>query len=249
MTSWPAKDPDAVLDYVYRIPLNEGDSVADYDLAQLSGTVVVDSQSLAAAPNTTDKGYGQALTVWLSGGADEETSVYRISWVTAAGREDDDIITLLVAANELEDLVLTGYAKPSAGHLVARYPAFADVPTSTVRTWLIDAERFVDTSWGEGDYAAGLMALAAHNMALAGLGSDNAALSGVPGGVTRLKSASLEIGFTEAAANARLSGGYGSTRYGLEYETLLRRNRGGPLVMSTGTVPYDPYTRYPQGEA
>ena len=38
----------------------------------------------------------------------------------------------------------------------------------TIRTWLTDAERFVDRSWAEGDYAAALMAKAAHEMVLLG---------------------------------------------------------------------------------
>jgi hypothetical protein len=51
----------------------------------------------------------------------------------------------------------------------------------------------------------GLMALAAHNMALAGSGPRSGA-GGVPAGITRMKSGSLELGFTDAAANARAAG-------------------------------------------
>jgi hypothetical protein len=241
---WTAKDPQAVLDYVYRIPLDAGDSVSSATpwITKLSGDVVIDSQSLASAPNTTAEGYGQDVTVWLSGGTDGETCVFRAEWATAGGRTDDDIITMAVAAHEIDGLVLTGYAKPLPGHLTARYPAFAAVATSTIRAWLTDAERFVTTAWAEGDYAAGLMSLAAHNMALAGLGTDAAALVGVPAGITRMKSGSLELGFTDQAANARMSGGYDSTRYGAEYALLLRRNRGGPYVAPTGIVPeYAPF--------
>lgn len=249
MPSWPAKDPDAVLDYVYRIPLSAGDSVASTTpwVTKLSGDVVIDDQALTAAPDTTAEGYGQDVTIWLSGGTDGETAVFKIEWATADTRTDDDIITLPVVAHELDVLALTGYAKPLPGHLIARYPAFAAVPVSTIRTWLSDAERFVDTSWAEGDYAAALMSLAAHNMALAGIGTGNASLAGVPVGITRMKSGSLELGFTDAAANARMSGTFTATRYGQEYQTLLRRNRGGPLVSSTGVVRHDPYLRYPLG--
>lgn len=249
MPSWPAKDPDAVFDYSYTIALDDGDTVVGDPLfTKLSGTVVIDNEIFDPAIVATDEvARGQKLTVWLSGGANGETSVFRVSWTTAGGREDDDIITLPVVAHELDALVLTGYAKPLPGHLIARYPAFAAVPVSTIRTWLSDAERFVDTSWAEGDYAAALMSLAAHNMALAGIGTGNASLAGVPVGITRMKSGSLELGFTDAAANARMSGTFAATRYGQEYQTLLRRNRGGPLVSSTGVVRHDPYLRYPLG--
>lgn len=237
-TSWPAKDPDAVLDYTYRIPLDAGDSVASYTLESIAGTVAIDDESLAGAPDTTDKGYGQDLTAWLSGGVAGEASVFRITWTTDAGRTPDPVsVVLQVAESDYAPLVLTGYAKPAAAHLVMRYPAFAAVPASTIQYWLTDAERAVDQSWTEGDYAAALMALAAHNMTLAGLGADAAALANIPAGLNRMKSGSLELGFTDAAANARAGGELTSTRYGQEYRALLLRNRGGPRVTGTGVDP------------
>jgi hypothetical protein len=246
---WPPKDPDAVLDYTYRIPLDPADSIAPGQavITKLSGAVVVDSQSLAAAADTVDGVYGQAITVWLSGGTDGETALFQAAWTTVATRHDDGLVQLPVASGEIAALLLTGYAKPLPGHLVARYPAFADVATGTIRAWLTDAERFVTTAWAEGDYAAGLMSLAAHNMALAGLETDAAALVGVPAGLTRMKSGSLELGFTDQAANARMSGGYDSTRYGAEYALLLRRNRAGPLVAPTGVLPQYDYPPFGVG--
>jgi hypothetical protein len=245
---WPPKDPDAVFDYTYRIPLDAADSIApgQATITKLSGDVVIDSQSLAATPDTEIVDgvsvYGQVITIWLSGGTDGETALFQVTWTTVATRSDDALIQLPVVSGEIADLVLAGYAKPLPGHLTARYPAFADVATGTIRAWLTDAERFVTTAWDEGDYAAGLMSLAAHNMALAGLGTDAAALVGAPAGLTRMKSGSLELGFTDAAANARMSGGYDSTRYGAEYALLLRRNRGGPYVAPTGVLPdYAPF--------
>lgn len=238
MSVWPSKDPDAILDYVYRIALDAGDSVTSHTFEKLSGTVNIDSESIAAAPDTTSDGYGQDETVRLSGGTDGETAVFQIGWATAGGRTDDDIITLFVSSHEYVALALTGYAKPLPPHLRQRYPAFAAVDSGTIQYWLTDAERYVDTSWSEGDYAAALMALAAHNMAIAGLGTDGAGLAGVPSGVTRMKSGSFELGLTEAAANARATGSLEATRYGQEYALLLRRNRAGPRASDTG-VPVD----------
>lgn len=244
--TWPAKDPDAVLDYTYLIPLDAGDSIAPggATITKLSGGVVIDSQSLAATPVTEDGVFGQVLTVWLSGGTNLETAMFQIAWTTVATREDDALIQLPVVSGELAALDFTGYAKPLPGHLTARYPAFAAVPTTTVQAWLTDAERFVTTAWAEGDYAAGLMSLAAHNLALAGLGTDSAALAELPAGISRFKSGTLDVALTDAAANARLGGGLDATRYGQEYLTLLRRNRGGPLVQDTGALPqyvYPPF--------
>lgn len=141
------------------------------------------------------------------------------------------------------------YDLPTAAELKLRYPAFAAVADDTVTYWIEDATRSVDTSWSEGDYAPALMSLAAHNMALTGLGAEASALASLPAGVTRIKSASFEAAFTDAAANARASGSFDATRYGQEYLLLLRRNKAGPLVSNTGAAPIDTFIRYPQGQA
>jgi hypothetical protein len=237
MTTWAAKDPDAVLDYLYTIPLDEGDSVADALLESIAGTVNIDSQSRS----------GANVTAWLSGGVDGETSIFRISWTTTGGRDDDDAISLAVVESDIAQLVFTGYAKPAPAHLQMRYPAFASVSTSTIAYWLKDAERFVTNAWTEGDYAAGLMALAAHNMALAGYGTDVGAIGSIPAGLSRMRSGSLELNFTEAAANARATGSFSATRYGQEFIALRLKNRAGPIVSDTGQVEMLGWPVYPLG--
>jgi hypothetical protein len=131
------------------------------------------------------------------------------------------------------------YDIPPASDLKIRYPAFTGVDNTVVDYWINDAKRFVTTSWIETDYAPGLMALAAHNMAIGGLGTGGAALAELPAGVSRFKSGSLDVTLTDAAANARMTGDYSSTIYGQEYLRLLGANRGGPLVAPTGAAPYD----------
>jgi hypothetical protein len=93
---WPPKDPDAVFDYTYRIPLDALDSIApgQATITKLSGDVVIDSQSLAATPDTVDGVYGQVITIWLSGGTDGETALFQAEWTTVATRSDDALIQL-----------------------------------------------------------------------------------------------------------------------------------------------------------
>lgn len=141
------------------------------------------------------------------------------------------------------------YTVPTADELQTRYPAFADVLDATVTYWITDAQRSVDETWFEADYAPALMALAAHNMTLAGMGADAATFSGIPAGISRLKTGAFEALFTDDAANARASGSFASTRYGQEYLAMLRRNKAGPRTSPTGALPYSPYYRYPHGEA
>lgn len=239
--TWPSKDPDAVLDYTYHIPLDAGDSITSGNATptKLSGNSAIDSWSLAASPSTVDGVFGQTMTLWISGGTDGETDLFQVTWTTALTREDDALLQLPIISSEFVALVLTGYVKPLPGHLAARYPAFTDVDPATVQYWLTDAERYVTNAWSEGDYAAGLMSLAAHNMALAGIGADAATLASIPLGVSRLKSGTLEVAFTESAANARLTGKLDATRYGIEYSALLNRNLGGPMIAPTGVGPID----------
>lgn len=128
------------------------------------------------------------------------------------------------------------YDAPTPDDLKARYTAFADVADETVQLWLTDAESFVDQSWIEADYAPALMALAAHNMALEGLGASSGAAA-LPAGVTRFRSGAMDVTVSEKAANEKASGGYQATRYGQAYARLLRKNHGGPRVIAVGRVP------------
>jgi hypothetical protein len=130
------------------------------------------------------------------------------------------------------------YSSPSAADLKARYPAFAAVDDATITYWLTDGLRFVDQGWTEGDYAPAIMAVSAHNMVLAGVagitGGDQAAM--LANGVTDFQSGSVRLRFSDEAVKAAVAGGYGSTRYGLEYFALLRTNKGGPRTQGPGAV-------------
>ena len=86
------------------------------------------------------------------------------------------------------------YTTPDAATLKLRYPAFAAVPDSTVEYWLTDARRTVTDSWIENDRAVAEMLLAAHNMALQGLGTAGGVVANLAAmGVTDFKSASMSV--------------------------------------------------------
>ena len=55
MSVWASKDPDAVQDRSYTIPLDEGDAVATHELTRIVGTVNIDSEDIA----------GAVVTAWL----------------------------------------------------------------------------------------------------------------------------------------------------------------------------------------
>ncbi len=130
------------------------------------------------------------------------------------------------------------YIKPDPAELQLRYPAFAAVADATVQYWLTDAERIVTTSWGEVDYAPGLLALAAHNMASQGLGTEIGGSASLPAGVTRFKSGEVDVSLSSEAVALKSAGGFASTPYGREFAIMLRRNVGGVRVISAGVAPY-----------
>lgn len=127
------------------------------------------------------------------------------------------------------------YATPTADALKTLYPAFATVADATIDAQIADAEQTgVDETWLEDDYQPAVMALAAHNMALLGIGSVSKAESYARQGVTSLKSGSFSASFDADRAKAVAAGEYSATPYGQRYDALLRKNKGGPRVVGAG---------------
>lgn len=212
MTSQFAKDPQEVLDYPWPIPLDAGDEVASFTAVKISGDVELDSYS-------EDGGIG---TIWLSGGTDGTASVFTLTAVTDGGRtfETTVIINVVESSSAL------------VAEFLMRYPAFASVGVSQIAYWLKDAEKTVTDDWLADDISPARMALAAHNLALSGYGSAGGAVGELAAmGVTSFKSASMSVNFAEGAVLRSGAGGYRSTKYGIEFLTYLRRNKGGPRLV------------------
>lgn len=228
MPSWPAKDPHAVKDYSYPVPLDEGDSVATMTFEKLSGDVTINSDNAATNP--------AELVAWLSGGTDGETAVFRVNWTTAGGRTDDAVITMPVIANE--PVAVSPFTKPRPADLIARFPAFAAVAPGTIAYWLLDAESIVTADWGETDYRPALMELAAHNMVKNGVVGISVGTVGdiAAKGVTDFKSASFSVSLESSAAKRFSGTGYASTQYGADFAMRLRRNAGGPRLIGCAHV-------------
>lgn len=137
------------------------------------------------------------------------------------------------------------YETPTVSELVTRYPAFAEVPVSTVELYIADALGAVDTSWLAGDYGPAVCAKAAHDMALLGLGSQSEAAGHVAAGVTSLRSGNFQVQFSADAVKSASKGGLDATPYGRAYKLLLKKNKGGPRVIAragfAGPGPTDGY--------
>ncbi|MFD0848195.1 DUF4054 domain-containing protein [Sphingosinicella xenopeptidilytica] len=118
---------------------------------------------------------------------------------------------------------------PTPANLKTRYPEFTAVADATVQYWLTDAERFVDASWREADYAPALMAVAADSMAKGGLLPGEAGLALT--GVSSFKSGTFSANISDAAQTQAAEGGWSATKYGREFKMLMRRNFGGPRLV------------------
>jgi hypothetical protein len=111
-----------------------------------------------------------------------------------------------------------------------RYPALRDVAADDIQYWLTDALRTVGPSWGD-DADVAQIALAAHNLVVNDMpGIRKTEAEQLPAGVTKFKSASMDVQISETAANRLLGTGYNATRYGQEFAALLRRHAGGPIL-------------------
>lgn len=132
------------------------------------------------------------------------------------------------------------YTPATPAGLKARYAAFAAVSDDTIQYWLTDSLRSVDASWIEGDRAVAEMALAAHNMEGNGVAGISGAIVGIPAGVERFRSGDMDVSFNGDAIKAQVEGGYGASKYGLEFQALLRKSKGGTRITG-GCVPYPGY--------
>lgn len=88
MLTWPAKDPNEILDYqinwVSRLATAE--TIVTSVFTVVEGTVAINSQSNAAG----------VATVWLSGGTTGEACVLNNRIVTSAGRTYDQEVKLRI---------------------------------------------------------------------------------------------------------------------------------------------------------
>lgn len=114
--------------------------------------------------------------------------------------------------------------------LKTRYTIFAPVPDATVQLFLDDALPDV-AQFGE-DADKGQTLKAAHDMIVARTpGVIKDAAEQLPAGVTKFRSASMDVAVSESAANRSLLSGYASTWFGSEFAKLQRRHFGGPRLV------------------
>ncbi len=112
---------------------------------------------------------------------------------------------------------------PTTEEIVARFP-FLDGREDQIEAILPEAQRGVDESWIEADTKTAIMYLVAHLIEAEDMGG-----SGSGGEVASESFGPISVSYREGGGVALT--GYSSTLYGKRYLDLLRKNRGGPVVI------------------
>lgn len=128
------------------------------------------------------------------------------------------------------------YTPATPATLRLRFREFADTDDAVVEYWLTDAAtRFVlDAEWDAANGPVAQMLVAAHHMALDGIGASSG--MDLPAGVTAMRSGNLSLSFDAETARAQASGGWAATKYGSQYLALLRLARGGARTTTLGAA-------------
>ncbi len=231
MLTWPAKDPDEVLDYSveWSERLEGGEAIVSSSFTVDSGTITKDSESFA----------GTRSQVWLSGGTDGTTVELRNRITTSGGRTLERSIALPIISTSAT-AVPTPYTAPTPANLRSRFaPRFNAVSTEQIASALTRAARMVDESWTEGDFVEGRLLYAAHLLTLDGLGTGAEAQSAAAGttGFRVIKSGSLSLERGAQGSGASASG-LNATAFGQQFRQLLALNVGGVRVASGATRTY-----------
>lgn len=120
---------------------------------------------------------------------------------------------------------------PAPADLVARFPAFASVPTSAVAGALAESAGRVDATWIEADAPIAAMLYAAHVLTLDGLGTGAEAAAAAAGalGFQSMRSGSLSL--ERRPPSGRDAGSLlQETTYGRRFLALLRVNQPAVAV-------------------
>lgn len=227
MPAWPQKDPDDIADFQNVWTLGNDAILSSEWIFEVQAGLVKDSETVVA--NTA--------TIVLSGGTDGETAILLNRIITTGGRHfDSDPIFLPIRSTYPASAAPASYTAPSVDYLVTMFPAFAAVPAATVQTYIVRANRSVDTTWTEGDYAQAIMLAACHYMVLSGLGTGAEAESNAQGlaSFNLIRSGQLTLQRGSASGSSGVPAEWVGSTYGQQFYDLLKKNRPRGTVANGG---------------
>ncbi len=228
---WEPKDPDEAKNYSVdwgKDALEAGDTVLTSLWLNAVGGAV-DANSISP-----DKLFTYAR---ISGGVVGTMASFLNRITTTNGETLEQVVILPIVAST--GVALLGeYETPTPAHLITTYPAFANVAYATIAAHIQGALGGVDTTWFAVDYPRAIMALAAHNMALLGIGTVDESEGYARKGVTSIRDGAFSVQFSDKRVADLTGGSWSASPYGRLYESLLASNKGGPRVIG-GAVAED----------
>lgn len=130
------------------------------------------------------------------------------------------------------------YARPTLAQFKALFPAFLTLTQEQYEAWIGKAEARVTDLYGD-DQQDATELLAAHLLALNGVGAAPGVDTIAASGVTSFKSASFSANLSESVVTQRSKGGYQATSYGQQFADIQRRLFSGPLLVGNTCLPED----------
>jgi len=239
--TWPAKDPDEVLDYrIDWSPKLDGDVIVESVWELDSGSLIIQSQSFDS----------DSTKVWLAGGIPNYLYALTNTITTADGRIFEEIVALPI----IDSTTPTNRcSQPSIGEFRVRFPEFVDVEDESIQISINDASCWVDSSWISercNNCTTAMTFLAAHYLALQleaasnlpEIIPDESGNSVIAGGqLTSLHFESMSASFSssKSISSGGGSGGsgigdnfdWGSTYYGQRFIELLKVNKPAVAVV------------------
>lgn len=114
---------------------------------------------------------------------------------------------------------------PTAAEFKARFPEFASQDDTYLDVILAEAMSLVGEDWSAADQKNAMLYVSAHMISSA---SDQVA----GGGIKSIAIAgAISIAYRENSQTVNSKSEYARTEYGIQYERILCRNAGGPLVV------------------
>jgi hypothetical protein len=202
MITWPAKDPIDDLDFSWKVPIDDGDSLSSVVITRQSGTAIKGADSKT----------GNIAYVWISGGQADEINFFNMVATSTGGRIFREVGILPII--DRASAVLAGFR--------LRYPAFDSVDDGRIGYWIAQAATDVDAGWSDSLRDLGKFAWAAHKLVESG-----AIKSAVPAGLTSFKSGTFAATVSDKMAGLT---GFEATAYGREFLAMRKRQFAGPIM-------------------
>jgi hypothetical protein len=123
------------------------------------------------------------------------------------------------------------HTPPTPEEFKTRFPVFASETDERVQIFLSEAERNIDDTWEEDDYAPAIMYLAAHLLKTENDAGSSGGSKSATGPISSESFAGMSRSYDTSKLTAAQKSIYGGTLYGQRYYVLLLKNKPSIMVV------------------